>query len=504
MNDGATRRNLLLLFFGSMLLFVAVMPGNHSEAEDAFEYSRLIEEGRGAELFHPHHLLYLPAQKALFQTARLLGYGGRSYSVARTASMFSGSVALCLFYLLACRISCGRKMLPMVGTMGLLFSYGFLRYACEVEIYLPALALVLAALCAALRAEGSHMWFVAAIAFASMAVLMHTINTVSAVVVIPAIYLTVSKHWKCALVHVAATLVIVGLVYLAVQNTWGMFRPPVDTASEGWLQPGTIGKAVVGFGQSMLSANFIFAYGWLAEKIQAMFPYRVFAEELFAAAHMPAWLKAVAPFTFVLALGGMAGVAATVFRPRLFNRSLVWSLLWLGGAMMPTLMLEPSNPELWVLALAPLWAVLLGLAAARQRVGFIMVVVVLMGIHNIVAGMGSIRDREGDYNFKKTEWVLGQAGTGDTIHTADSFVLTFYMQYWSDAEIRNVNTQKPKLGQKTFVLNDVFDPPAAIGVRYPVYETSVSIASDELRPICSKIHDGPFGGVWMVNQDKME
>jgi hypothetical protein len=78
------------------------------------------------------------------------------------------------------------------------------------------------------------------------------------------------------------------------------------------------------------------------------------------------------------------------------------------------------------------------------------------------------------------------------------------MQYWSDAEIRNVNTQKPKLGQKTFVLNDVFDPPAAIGVRYPVYETSVSIASDELRPICSKIHDGPFGGVWMVNQDKME
>jgi len=495
------------LFIGSLLLFLAVLPGNHSEAEDAFEYSRLIEAGQGARLFHPHHLLYLPAQKAVFHAAQMLGYGGRSYYVARAVSMLSGAAALVLFFLIALRLggtSDGR--LPLMATLGLLFSYGFVRYACEVEIYLPAMVLALAAIHSALRAETSRTWFVAGIVFSSLAVLMHTINSALAVVVVPFFYLLVSRRWKRAVLHAVATLAVVGLVYGVVQNTWGLFRAPVDTAAEGWLQSGTLGKAMVGFGQCVLSANFIFAYDVAAEKLQALFPYRVFAEELFAASHMPTWLKTVAPLTFFAALAGLLGAAGFLLFRALRQRAFSWSflvlLLWLGGTLLPTLVLEPSNPELWILVLAPLWAVFLWLAAALDLPGkairLLMLMVCLLGVHNIVAGMGSIRDREGDYNFKKAEWVLQQAGANDTVHTAESYVFTFYLNYWGEADIRNVNSQDWKRGETTYVYDDVFNPPVAFGVRHPESTEKVEATAKELRPRCRKIHEDRFGGIWIV------
>ena len=500
-----------------LAFFALIAPGNHSEAEDAFEYSRLIEGGRDAVLFHPHHLLYLPLQKAVFQTVGVLGYGGRSYYVARAVSMVGASLALFLFYLIACRLQGwaggpSDRRLPLISTLGLLCSYGFVRYACEVEIYIPAMALALAAVYSALRAAASNRWFAAGIVFAALAVLMHTINAAVALVVLPSIYLLVFRQWKRAALHAVATLAIVGLVYLAVQNIWGTFHPPVDSASEGGLQPGTIGKAMVGFGQCILSANFVFAYETVAEKLQALFPYRVFTEELFAAAHMPPWLKAIAPVTFVFALAGLIGAAGFLFfnglRRRVFSWTFFVLLLWLGGTMFPTLLLEPSNPELWILALAPLWAVFLWLAATLHGSGKAMrlfaLMVCLLGAHNLVAGMGSMRDREGDYNFKKAEWVLRQATPNDVLNTSDSFVFTFYLNYWSQAETRNINTQGWKSGATTYVFGDVFSPPAAIGVRYPEFAEKVAATATELKLLCRKIHDDQFGGIWIVDPQESQ
>lgn len=505
-------RTLLGLFIGSMLLFVVVLPGNHSEAEDAFEYSRLIEEGRGAELFHPHHLLYLPAQKSIFNAVRAMGYDGRSYDVARAVSMLAGAASLGLFFLIAGRLqslTSGRtdRRLPWVATLGLLSTYGFVRYACEVEIYVPAMALMLAAVYSALRASNSIRWFLAGILLSALALLTHTINAATALVVVPFIYALSHRRWKQSLLHIVATLIIIGLAYGVVQNTCGTFRPATDTAAEGWLQPGTIGKAVVGFGQCILSANFVFAYEGVTEKLQALFPYRVFAEEIFAASHFPPWLKVLAPATFLSTLlawvGGALFLLVSAARRRIFDRTLMWILLWLGGTLFPTLMLEPSNPELWVLVLAPLWAVFLWLAVSLdlsvRMVRVVWAMVALLGVHNLVAGMGAVRNRAGDYNFAKAEWVLRQAGPDDTIHTADSFVFSFYLDYWSEAEIRNVNTQDWRSGATTYVFGDVFNPPPAVGVRYPLFAEKVSATAAALGPHCRKIHNDPFGGIWIVD-----
>lgn len=506
-------KTLLAIFIGSLLLYILVLPGNHSEAEDAFEYSRLVEEGRGAHIFHPNHLLYIPMQKGVFRVAKALGYSGRAYYIARAVSMVSGALALCFFHLMVCRLHvlAGKtvtRWLPCIATMGLLFSYGFVRYACEVEIYLPALALALAAAHAALHARGSRGCFVAGIVLAALAVLMHTINSALALVVVPLFYLLVSGDRKKAFIHAAATGLAVALVYAVVQGVWGFYRPLIDTASEGLLRPDTIPKAMVGLGQCLLSANFAFAYDAVAERLQEMFPYRVFIEERFAASYMPTWLKAIAPLTFTLALTGLGVVAVSLvfraIRNRVFDWMFVVLLLWLGGTMFPTIIMEPSNPELWILSLAPLWALVLWMASnlelPQKSIRVFGLAIVMFGTHNLLAGMGSVKASRGDYHFRKAEWILEHAEEGDVINTADSHIFTFYLNYWGKATVRNVNSQDWKEGNATYVFDDVFNPPAAIGVRYPHYAERVAATAEELKPRCRKIHDDQFGGVWKLQR----
>lgn len=500
-------KSLLSLFIGSLLLFVLLAPGNHSDAEDAFEYSRLIEEGTGSDLYHPHHLIYLPSQQGIFKVVQIFGYSGRSYYVARAVSMLSAALSLCLFYLIACQIAGRETMFPMVGTLGLLFSYGFLRYACEVEIYLPAMVFMLGAIYAAFHAEHPKAWSLAGIIFSSLAVLMHTITLASALVIVPFIYLSRSNGWKRAVVHVVATPIFIGVVYLFIQNTCGIFKPPIDSATEGWLRAGTLGKAAVGFGQCLISGNFLFAYEAVTGKLQAIFPYRVFTEEIFAAADMPTWLRTFAPLTFGLAAVSVFGAGCILIfyaiRRRLFDRLHVLLLLWLGGTLFPTLVLEPSNPELWILALAPLWMLflrlLVNLPLFGRRLAFIMVGV--LGVHNIVAGMGSMRSQNGDYNFRKAAWMIEHGGVADTVHTGESFVFTFYLDYWGNAKVRNVNSQRWESGAITYVFDDVFRASGAFGVRYPDFADNVLATAKELKPLCTRIYTDEFGGMWVVHRE---
>ena len=502
----------ILIALAALVVFVLVVPGNHTEAEDAFEYSRLVEEGRGAELFHPHHLLYLPMQKAVFGCANVVGYSGRSYYVARSVSMAAGAVALVLFLLVAQRLlaATGRQQggfFAWITVFGLFSTYGFVRYACEVEIYIPAMVPMLAAVYSALRPDGSKRSLVAGIACSALALLLHTINFATALVVVPLIHALLFRRRKFAAIHLFSTTALVVLVYGVVHGTVGMSSPPVDSASEGWLQPGTPLKAVAGLGQCLVSANFAFAYEAVTATLQQWFPYRVFVEEIYTAQQMPPWMVAFAPFSFLLGVAGLLvggiWVAAGVVKQSLFREPCFWILLiWFAGTAAPTVLLEPSNPELWILSLAPLWLLFAWLASSSWTKGFQRVavgMVALLAFHNLLVGMGMLRNPEGDYNRQKAEWVLGRAAEGDVLYTADSFVFSFYLNYWSEAEVRNANSQGWKQGKSTFVFDDVFNPPPAVGIRYPGFAKHVEAVAKELRPICSKVRQDRFGGVWMLD-----
>jgi hypothetical protein len=114
--------------------------------------------------------------------------------------------------------------------------------------------------------------------------------------------------------------------------------------------------------------------------------------------------------------------------------------------------------------------------------------------------LGSIHSKETDYNFRKAEWLLKHAQTGDVLNTADSFVFTFYLNYWSGekVEVRNLNTQSWKKGKTTYVLGDLFAPSLPITVRYPEYINRIQQTRSILKPLSRKVHDDAFGGVWIV------
>ena len=513
-----SRLKTILGFLLILLFFALVAPGNHSEAEDAFEYARLIEQGQGAQLFHPHHLLFLPLEQGVFKLAQGLGYTGRSYFVAQAVSMVSGAIALLCFFWMLSRFSKQSEkknhFWAWISSAGLLFSYGFLRYACEVEIYLPAMAVAAWAVCVALRGAEHWGWFMGGILLSTLALLLHVLNAGVALVAVPLIYLLLFKNRKRAVWHMLLTLLIVGGIYFWVSTVWGTFRPEVKTGETG-LSFSTLWKAAVGLGQCLLSANFFFAYAPIAEKLQHLFPYRMFAEEFFMAARIPVWIKFLAPFTFLAALTGMLGVAVYLLFSlfRMGAKSLCEKVLtpafwifgvWLASAVAPTLWLEPSNPELWVMALLPLWGLFFVLFSALEpsvRVAqAIALIVLILGLHNGFVGMGSIHSKQSDYNFCKAEWVLNQAQAGDVLHTADSFVFSFYLDYWSgsEVEVRNLNTQEWKHGKRTYVLDDLFHPIACITIRYPEFATQLAQNQSELKPLCQKVHDDSFGGVWIV------
>lgn len=490
-------------FFAALVLLLLTCPANHTEAEDAFEYSRLVEQGSGAEIFHPRHLLYLPAGKAVVRLCQAGGYGGRAYPVLVAISMFSGAAALVsvlgLMRLLVPSGSDGRFG-AFLAMGGLLFSYGFWRYACETEIYVPGLALVLGAMLV-LSKGGDSFWAGAVyVLLAAFAVLLHVVNVVPALLIAPLLAGRCGRNYKRVAMLAVLSAVLVCGTYLWVDSVWGTYMPYSDTPAERFFQRGFFLKAIIGFGQCLLSGNFLFAYPSFSTRLQDIFPYRMFAEELFMGAHISPLLRVCASVTFLFSLV-LLPVSFLAAVARKFSWTVLILLVWLGGVAFPTMALEPSNPELWIFSLVPLWMLFGWFVASIEKVvrrRICVAGVLLLGLHNWAGGMAPLQSDASDYNVQKSAWIRNHAQKGDVVLTADSFVFLSYLKYWTAAEVLDMNNQSWRRGEKTYVLGDVFAPPASLAVRYPDKALRVRETADAIKNDCSMLYDDAFGGVWIM------
>lgn len=161
-----------ILFMGLAFAVLYFLLRSVGQTPDGLSYARAIREG--VEMYHPHHLLYVPVGRFLF-----LVTGGRDAILAGVLQNLIWLVALGFgAWRLAglLRWSHGATLLA-VGA--LLASRGVLFYATHVETYLPALA------CLALFAA---TWFkphrsdLEAAAWLTLAVLYHQTN---AMLVVP-------------------------------------------------------------------------------------------------------------------------------------------------------------------------------------------------------------------------------------------------------------------------------------------------------------------------------
>lgn len=492
-------------FLAALAFLRLTVPANHTEAEDAYFYARMAESGQGAELFHRHHLLYLPLARGLYRIAQAFGYHGRAFPILVGLSAVAGATVIAILF----------GSLPKHGSAaawGLLFSYGFWRYATTVEIYIPAAAPALAAFvcaCAAARKDPVTGLFAMATLLSIAALLLHLVTAPVTLAAIPALYLC-QKQWRRALLHGAMVGVGVAAVYGLVSRMAGTVVYVDETIQRATPMSWKASLlAIAAAGHTIISGNFLFA--WPSATLSSLSAGHMLHEEWFMGAHAPVISRWLTPWTASFAMGLMLwclikGVQNALrlwhTRALLNNASVAAAGVWLAGQVALALYFEASNPEMWILALPPLWWLVghafghsangptpEGSDSSTRRAPLWAAVTALL-IHNAVGGMALVWSADGDYALSKTRLITDYARAGDWVLTADSHSTVTCLKYHTAAKVVDgrfvdVSQWKEMLEQepprRVWILREFFDPPPAIQHRPRRFEAQREALAERLR-----------------------
>ncbi len=518
----------VIIFFGVFLLYASTIPGNHTEAEDVFDYAWEIENHQVSELFYSSHLIYHPLMKVVFSAAEFCGYDGRVYPLMIGFSLLCGALTIALFYLLLSRISnvftTGSVPISIFHLpLFLAFSYNFWRYSCEGEVYIPALAATVLSLWVIVRSDLSARRVVFGGVLAAFAVLMHIANAAFAIVAMPLYYLF-RKRFKLAALHLVVTGLFLMTVFGGIALSCGFQKgsPLRNQPAEAGFQMANLARGGVAFGQCVASGNFLFASSRFRDWIQKEYPYRMLGEEVFMgeqASPLRFWSSSVTLLTLAIVLSALAFF---VFKERrdvrnfFCRQSALLALLtvWMAVYVAVMLVLEPGNPEIWIMLLLPFWlgtslltASLMWIRSGRY---LLYAGVIVLLAHNWLGGMAMIQDEHGDYNQQKADWVIKNAQKGDIVLTAENPVFYFYLRYYCDGEVINLNhlgkcasgelLQRVETAEgRVYALADTFDPPRALLEHFPEQRDKLSRFGAELLPHFRLLKDNRFDGVYEFN-----
>lgn len=472
-----SRMRWTLIFSAVLLFFIWTQPANHSEAEDAYFYARQVEQGSGSEMFHAHHLLYLPVMRILFRATQALGYTGRSLPVLIAFSMVCGAGVICLFQALLRRRGV-QERLVWAFSLALLFSYGFWRYSTTAEIYVPVTFLSLAALYFAERSTERPLFFGFSVLSASLALLTHLIALPAILLAIP-LWIANGQGRRKIILYCLLTVLVVALGYAVAASGPGLTAyQDTQVVRETLLSPRVWVKGAAAWGQNLLSANFLFALPQVAGKIESLFPYHMLQEELFMGQQASHRVAGLAFATLGIAATLFLGVLWVIVRS--IRRALTGNVLrisaalaWLGGTAGMAFLFEPANPEMWICTLAPFWLfVSLCCAQAPPGAGRLAGLLALtLLIHNVAGGISLVKSPAGDYCRQKAAGAVELFREGDLVLTADSHSFVTFLRYQTPAQVVDAKFISPEQWSilrkqtvgRTFVFDDVVDllPPVA-------------------------------------------
>ncbi len=524
------RRTGIAVALALAVVYAVLAPRNRTEAEDAYDYAWSVEHGSGRALLHPHHMAYLPLMQGVYAAARAVAGPVRAHPVmAAVSAGCAGAAVVLLAVLLAGPLGADRRR-AWAAAAGLASSYGFWRYAAEAEVYAPVLALALGAWVVAGNARRWTGWVLSG-ALGGASVLVHVFAAIPAMVAVP-LWLGMRRGPRAALIHGGCAAVLAAAVYACAElsplqdagasaagptdshTLQGVQRPadgeparasPPSVRVIGDLPPGDLlrreggvssasfVRAGVGFAQSLVSGNFLFAQPRFAGAMRARYPARMLDEEIFMGRAARPWMRVVPWGTlaglFVAALAWIGAVArgaamrrrgaehpkSNIQHPASNSQqatsniqqptsniqqstmggqglegagggtSMAWKAAMVAGAVWFVLHTglpvwkEPGNPELWIAASPAVWilAAVLGSAlAVPARIGTALVVA--LAVHNWAGGLALLRDPAGDYNAAKAASVLSEARPGDVVLTAGGPVFFRHLRYRCAAEVVDV------------------------------------------------------------------
>lgn len=500
--DRSLRRWLvpIALFLAVGAGYELTRPGNRSEAEDAFFYAGSVEDPdlSALRLFHRDHMLYLPLMKGFRFLLHAAGIEGRIEGPIVRLDLWVGALGVALFYgLLRWRLEIETGA-AVTGSLLLAFSYGFWRYAVEVEIpvwtHLFAVLLLLGMLAPSRRLLHATLLG----GWAGAAILTHGINVVLACAVIP-LWLGAARSWKRLGAYALGAALTLVPTFAVVQAATRDSDPGIFVSEHEWPRWTALPKTLIGLGQAVASGNFAWGHRGLAQRIGALFPEKMLDEELLMGSLAPHRLFLASLCTLILLC--FAALWVVTARARLgkaapAGTAAPWFAWWLLVFFAFIACFNPGSFELWVPGLVPFWTLVTihGIQplfrGGRRAPGIALVAT--LGLHNLVGGYAWIRSEASDYNHLRGAWLIEHATEDDWIITADQTEFSKYVDYWSDALVVETFHLRPeqiaRLAErlraapgKVYVMDEVFQPARCIRVTRPDWCAWLAAFADEIR-----------------------
>lgn len=421
---------LLVVFF-----FMAGVT-NRSEAIDSLRFSADAETAPFWSNPDARMMLFYRVNRIVFRAVDSLGLGLGVHTVLGwLGSIFAAGAVLLQYRLLrvAFRLS---TTASIAGALTLAVSYGFLRYANEVEVYSGSAFLIL--LCLNLLFHGLEKAPIKASQAAALGVasglavayyqpIAFPLFWAAAVLFLYRRYFVQYLAYGAAGVGVYAVCVVTALwaeyghapsireaMDLVLSRTQEFGPPAFGIAS--------LAKGALSTLHDFASLTWLYGFPWVEEFIQRAMPYHYFQSEkvFFAARNYGfAWLAAG---TFSAVVAWLAYLAIAAVREK-HNRPIdinsVFLLAWLAFASVPSLVLNPSEAEVWILCLLPIAALMAVFVyePLRARPWKLAVMIALLLAHNIVGGIAAFRSEKGDVYAGRTSWVRENGERGDWLLT---------------------------------------------------------------------------------------
>lgn len=436
---------IFLLVLVTFVYFIYT-PQNFSESEDAYWYAYDIEHASYIELIHPHHLSYLIFAKVLYKLIPFLS----GFNILLILSkLFAIGTAVVVYLFI--RNESNNLKAAALSTLFLLSFYGFWRYANIPEFYTPASFISIFIVYLTYKLKTNFKAIIIA-ALSVVAASFHILTVALTFWALP-IYMLFTKQHKLLLNYILLATPLTFITYIIFFNLakpemlgnvlqWIMLS---GSESSNILSISSINKALIGYGQSILSPNFLFAFDTFRDYMALKFPGNMLEEEFFLGKNITATASYVCLILTILLL--LAIMILTLKIVKYWKKKnlkginfIIIGVSWLIGHAAITLNSASSNPELWISASVPTALILAFFLTNyyEEAKGTFLIIFFIMLLHTTI-NASFLSSRTSDYYFQKYSLIEPHLDDGDIVLTLDNQILTRYLRYNLKQEVSIIN-----------------------------------------------------------------
>lgn len=538
--------------------YFAVGVTNRSEAMDSLFFAADAEVAPFWTNHDARMMLYYLVNRTVVRASAGLGFDLDVYTVlGLLGSAFAAGSVILLYRVLnsAYRLT---AISSAAGAATLGFSYGFMRYANEAEVYIGAIFLTLVCL----------SWLFHVLAKPSLtpsqATLLGVIGGIAVTYYQPValalffagaiLFIARGYIFQYLAYGAAGVLTYVSLLVLALWAERGHEPAVADLGAlllsrSDEFDPPPFGlttflKAAMAGLHDVFSTTSLYAVSALEHVFRAhIVTYFQVDDLFFAANNYPLGGAAIA--TFCLALGWFSYLCVSALRQRRWpelDSHIVFAFAWLLLASLVNIILNPGEKEVWIIALVPVTILISAciyspLAAKPWRLG---VMVAILLAHNLIGGLLIFRNDAGDRYGLKTAWLRQNSAKGDWL------LSTTEMNNWYNLKIlrypfsgqTNVNASAPFLNfmyyngidaavqrwpasrdlridpskilqalkqtkSRVFVFESVLDPVPVPAVYKAVQFEKLVAFGNMLKPYATVVADGPVGKTFEIDMGRL-